>query len=218
MGAATDTAAERAYAYLRDGIIEGRYETGEMLGEVGIAAELDMSRTPIRAALVRLQEEHWITIYPRRGALVRGLDDRALTDIADARYVLESAAVQRADRQQLDALTEQLSAQIAEQQVSFEANDIHRFVDLTTAFHRSFVEASGNSVLLELSDRLADRQRFMLFKLGPKLLERCESILAEHRHLVDALRANDMHRFSETLRAHINDVHTEHLVPLSPLP
>lgn len=212
-----DTAAIRAYAHIRDGIIEGRYETGVMLGEAGIAAELSLSRTPIRAALVRLQEEQWITIYPRRGALVRGLSDRALSDLVDARFVLESAAVQRADPARIDQLVARLTRQIAEQQTAFEAEDISRFIDLTTAFHRSFVEAGGNDVLLELSDRLSDRQRYMLFKIGPTLLQRCQSILDEHRQLVAALGDGDAARFAQTLRNHINDVQTERLAPLTPL-
>ncbi|GAB2564034.1 GntR family transcriptional regulator [Leucobacter ruminantium] len=213
-----ESAAVRAYEHIRDGIIEGRYETGEMLGESGLAAELSMSRTPIRAALVRLQEEQWITVYPKRGALVKGLSDRAISDLSDTRYILESAAVQRADGSQIAALTAMLTEQIAEQQAALEAQDVHRFVDLTTAFHRSFVEVCGNQVLLELSDRLADRQRYMLFKLEARLLEQCQLILDEHRELVHSLQAGDPARFAESLRKHINDVHTERVAPLSKLP
>lgn len=213
-----ETAATRAYAHIRDGIIEGRYETGTMLGEAALAAELDLSRTPIRAALVRLQEEQWITIYPRRGALVRGLSDRALSDLVDARFVLESAAVGRADADQIRQLATRLEGQIAQQQAAFEAEDIARFIELTTAFHRSFVEVGGNEVLLELSDRLADRQRYMLFKIGPRLLQRCASILDEHRQLVAALGDSDPARFAETLRNHINDVHTERIPALTSRP
>ena len=55
-----------------------------------------MSRTPVRAALARLQEEKWVTIYPKRGALVNGLSDRDISEIADARYMLEASAAQRA--------------------------------------------------------------------------------------------------------------------------
>ncbi|QZY50889.1 GntR family transcriptional regulator [Leucobacter tenebrionis] len=212
------SAAARAYEHIRDGIIEGRYETGEMLGESGLASELSMSRTPIRSALVRLQDEQWITIYPKRGALVKGLGDRAISDLSDTRYILESAAVQRADSSQIEALAEKLAQQITEQQAALEARDVRGFVDLTTAFHRSFVEVCGNQVLLELSDRLADRQRYMLFKLGPKLLEQCQLILDEHRELVEALQAADPARFAETLRRHINDVHTERVAPLAPVP
>ncbi|WP_449276638.1 GntR family transcriptional regulator [Leucobacter sp. GX24907] len=209
-----ESAAVRAYEHIRDGIIEGRYRTDDMLGESGLAAELSLSRTPIRSALVRLQDEQWITIYPKRGALVKGLSDRAISDLSDTRYILESAAVQRADASQITALCEKLTHQIAEQQTALEEQDVHRFVDLATAFHRSFVEVSGNQVLLELSDRLADRQRYMLFRLGSRLLNQCQLVLDEHRELVEALRAEDPARFAESLRRHINDVHTDRMPPV----
>ncbi|UOR01492.1 GntR family transcriptional regulator [Leucobacter allii] len=211
------SATTRAYEHIRDGIIEGRYATDEMLGESGLAAELSMSRTPVRAALVRLQEEQWITIYPKRGALVRGLGDRAIADLSEARYILETAAVQRADPGQMETLAGTLTRVIAEQQAALETQDVHRFVDLTTAFHRSFVEVCGNQVLLELSDRLADRQRYMLFRLGGRLLEQCQLILAEHRELVEALQAGDPSRFADGLRKHITDVHTERAAPVPPI-
>lgn len=98
-----------------------------------------------------------------------------------------------------------LRTQLDEQQAASEEQDVRRFIDLTTRFHRSFVEVAGNQVLLELSERLADRPRLMLFRLGPTLLDRCQSILDEHRQLVDA---RDPQRFADTLRRHINDVHT----------
>lgn len=214
----SESAAVRAYEHIRDGIIEGRYRTDDMLGESGLAAELSLSRTPIRSALIRLQDEQWITIYPKRGALVKGLSDRAISDLTDTRYILESAAVQRADASQITALAERLTHQITEQQTALEEQDVHRFVDLTTAFHRSFVEVSGNQVLLELSDRLADRQRYMLFRLGSQLLNQCQLVLDEHRELVEALRAEDPARFAESLRRHINDVHIDRTVQPAPVP
>lgn len=212
------TAAGRAYAALRDEILEQRLAQGEMLSEAALADRFDMSRTPVRAALVRLQEEGWITIYPKRGALVRGLDERELAELADVRLVLESAGVQRAEPARREELVGRLAELIEEQRLAFAGRDLKRFIDLTIAFHRSFVEVSGNRVLIGLGDRLADRQRYLLFSQGERLLQRCEYILDEHRRLVDALSRDDPEAFSETLRRHVGDVHAECLAPLSPLP
>lgn len=81
---------------IRDDILDGTHQPGSMLGETGLATSLGMSRTPVRAALVRLQDEGWIQVYPKRGALVQGLSDRAMLELADARFVLETTAVDRA--------------------------------------------------------------------------------------------------------------------------
>jgi DNA-binding GntR family transcriptional regulator len=212
------SAAERAYLHLRDAILEGELAAGEMLGESGLAQRLGVSRTPVRAALLRLQDERWVTIYPKRGALVNGLSERDIADIADARYMLEAAAVQRAAPEAIERLVPRLEESLVEQSRTLAAEDLRGFIDRTTAFHRLFVEVGGNQVLLEMSDRLADRRRYMLFRQGERLIERREEMLAEHRALIDALRDHDVARFAETLRAHLRDTHDARVDPMTFVP
>src|SRR5262245_4889452 len=83
------SAAERAHEESRAAIIEGRYEPGVMLSESELAASLGVSRTPVRTALARLQDEGWVTIYSKRGALVRGLSTEELRYSADVRQTLQ---------------------------------------------------------------------------------------------------------------------------------
>ncbi|WP_068154327.1 GntR family transcriptional regulator [Rhodococcus phenolicus] len=210
-----ESAADRAYAAIRGDILNGVHAPGTMLGEAGLAAGLGVSRTPIRAALVRLQEEGWITIYPKRGALVRGLTEKDISDLADARLVLEATSIARAPRAARDTLADRLDAGIAAQQGALAAADLDRFIELTIAFHRSFVEVSGNAVILEMYDRLADRHRFLLYSHGGTLLSRSAEIIAEHRTLIQLLR--DDHRgFGEALASHLGDTHGADLRPLRP--
>ncbi|ALJ21352.1 GntR family transcriptional regulator [Microbacterium sp. No. 7] len=210
------SASERAYASIRDRILEGELLPGTMLGEAQLAAEIGVSRTPVRAALARLQDEGWIVIYPQRGALVQGLGERALVELADARLVLESTGAGRLGEDARERLADRLDGSIEAQRAAFADRDVRRFIELTIAFHRSFVEASGNSVLLELNDRLADRQRFVLFASGERLLARCEDIIAEHEDLTRRLRTGDVTGFTATLRLHVSDAY-ELPVPEHPL-
>jgi DNA-binding GntR family transcriptional regulator len=205
--ATTASASERAYKAIRERVLNGAYQQGTMLGEESLATEIGVSRTPVRTALTKLQDEGWITIYPKRGALVQGLSDRTVADLADARLVLESAAPSRASAEVRDQLANRLSRSIDAQREAFRDNDVRRFIELTIAFHRAFVEASGNSVLLELNDRLADRQRFLLFSHGDRLLARCNDIIAEHKTLVEHLRKGDAPGFAEALRGHLTDTY-----------
>lgn len=197
------SASQRAYQLIRDGVIEGSLRPGTMLGEAMIAAELGASRTPVRVALARLQDEGWIVIYPKRGALVQGLSERAIAELADARCTLETTSVGHASEDLRQRLAGRLEQSIEAQRAAFTAGDVRGFIDLTVAFHRGFVEAGGNGVLLELYDRLADRHRFVLFASGDRLLARCGEIIQEHAALVAHLRSGDAAAFADALRGHI---------------
>lgn len=214
----TESATDRAYRGIRDDILGGVLRPGTMLGESSLAAQFGVSRTPVRTALARLQDEGWVTIYPKRGALVQGLSDRALRDLADARLTLEVTAVQRASPAVRQSLSDRLEEAIARQAEAFRERDLPCFIELTIAFHRSFVAASRNDVLLELNSRLADRHRFVLFSQEDHLLARCEAIIDEHRRLVAALRSGDVAGFAEILRAHLGDAEGRPLEPLFPVP
>ncbi|GAA4975946.1 GntR family transcriptional regulator [Actinoplanes utahensis] len=199
------SAAERSYRTIRDGILNGLHPAGAMLGEESLAAEIGVSRTPVRSALARLQDEGWIVIYPKRGALVQGLSERAIADLQDTRLILESAGASRVSAEIRDDLAERLRVSIVAQRDAFQDRDVRRFIELTIDFHRAFVQAAGNDVLLELNDRLADRQRFLLFCKGDHLLARCDDIIAEHETLVERLRAGDAAGFTDALRDHLAD-------------
>ncbi|MEU8238315.1 GntR family transcriptional regulator [Actinoplanes missouriensis] len=202
---ASTSAAERAYRTIRDGILNGVHKAGAMLGEEGLAQEIGVSRTPVRAALGRLQDEGWIVIYPKRGALVQGLSERAIADLQDTRLILEAAGASRISATVRDQLAARLRTSIEAQRDALGERDVRRFIELTIGFHRTFVEAAGNDVLLELNDRLADRQRFLLFCKGDHLLARCDDIIAEHVTLVEQLRTGDTGGFTDTLRKHLDD-------------
>lgn len=208
------SAADRAYEALRDSIIEGRYPAGTMLGEVSIAAGLQVSRTPVRAALLRLQNEGWVVIYPKRGALVQGLSERAKVDLADARFVLEATSVQRASQEVLDKLVVELERSIEQQRISLTAGDVRTYIDLTVGFHRHFVEVGGNEVLLELNDRLSDRQRYILFAVSDWLYAEREKMLAEHEQLARLVRLGDIAGFGRALRDHISHTYSAPIPPV----
>jgi len=202
----TASAPERAYRAIRDEILDGTHRPGTMLGETALAAALGMSRTPVRTALARLSDEGWIVVYPKRGALVQGLSERAIAELADARFVLETTGVDRAPEVRRAELATTLEKVIVDQRKALARKDVQRFITLTLQFHRGFVEAGGNGILLELYDRLSDRHRFALFAARDRLLGRSMDILAEHQELVTHLREGDVSAFARTLRGHIAEV------------
>ncbi|UQN29111.1 GntR family transcriptional regulator [Brachybacterium kimchii] len=204
--AGAPSAAERAYLRIRERILDGDLAPGAMLGEAGLAQELAVSRTPVRAALVRLQQEGWIAIYPQRGALVRGLSQRAVEELAEARAMLEITSARRAAPDARRRSVARLEEVLEAQRRTVRTRDLREHVTSLLAFHRCFVEAGGSDVLLELYERLADRHRFALSVEGEALLERGEETIREHAALAEAFTGGDLDLFEERLRAHVSEV------------
>ena len=200
------------YRRLRDAILGADYKPGEPLSENALAQRFGVSRTPVRVALARLQDEGWIHIYPKRGAIVQGIDERTVAELADARFVLETTAVERASEPMRQRLAEKLDGLITQHRAAFAEGDVARFIELTLEFHRGFVEAGDNRVMLEMYALLSDRHRFTLFMNSRHLLERSDELIAEHEALVKHLRSGDSAAFAATLQSHI----AENAGPASP--
>ncbi|WP_202873836.1 GntR family transcriptional regulator [Kribbella speibonae] len=209
MTANRTTAADRAHAGIKDGIIKAKYPPGSMLSENELAAELEMSRTPVRSALARLQDEGWVTIYPQRGALVRDFTAEEMRESADFLHALETAGIQRADSTRRQAMAKAQEHNLAAQHKALTTGDYAGFAQLATEFHRAFVEVAGNSIMLAAYDRLRERQNMVIAKSGDRLAKAPADVVAEHRSLMEHARDGDWDAFSNALYAHLslNDAH-----------
>ncbi|MEU2350328.1 GntR family transcriptional regulator [Modestobacter sp. NPDC049651] len=198
-----ETAAQRAHRVIRDQIVDGTHPGGSMLSENALAAALGTSRTPVRAALLRLAEEDWVTIYPKRGALVRTFTAEDGQELAGARHLLETGGVRAASAEALARTCTRLDALVDAQEAAVREADRDGFVELCTAFHRAFVEVGGNRLLLDVADRLRNRQAAMLHRSLATIDAHAREIVDDHRALVDSARHGDLDRFAGLLHAHL---------------
>src|SRR5919107_1038207 len=83
------SAARRAYEHVKARLLDGTYRDGVLLSEGAIAAELEVSRTPVREAFLQLEGEGLLELYPKRGALVVPVTVAEVADVFDARMALE---------------------------------------------------------------------------------------------------------------------------------
>lgn len=200
---APPTAVGRAYQQVRAWLQDGTFPPGTMLSENDLARRLSVSRTPVRSALRRLESDGWLTIYPQRGALVRGLSAEEAIAVSDARQVLESAYVDALSPTRRQRLCERLEQMMDLEQEELEHGSYEKLVQLTIDFHRAFVEVGENPVLLEFYDRLRERQSVMTLQTREAVAGRWEDFRAEHRRLIEAMRAGDREIFLHELRSHI---------------
>lgn len=181
---------QRVYQHLREAILNDKLLPGTELSEVALAAELGVSRGPIREAMGRLAAEGLVTVTPRRGSVVRLLTADELIEAYQVREALEVMAVRlavprltKASLGRLEALAEQMSRHAQQ-------GDMAEFFNANVAFHESFCELSGNRKLLSVYRGLIGEMgrlqtRSLLLRGDAK-----QSVI-EHRAILEAARRGD---------------------------
>jgi DNA-binding GntR family transcriptional regulator len=195
-------ASQVAYAYAKERILDGRFAGGELISEQEVAEPTGLSRTPVREAFLQLESEGLLKLYPKRGALVVPVSALEVESVMETRLLVERFAIGRAVERRVDLATE-LAEAIAAQEKLAVAEDPVRFVEADREFHRIFMAAAGNPILLELLDSLRDRQSRMGVAAIASEAGRIETIISEHRELTEAVVGGDGERAAAILDRHL---------------
>lgn len=195
-------AARRAYDHVKGRLLAGAYEDGELLSEGTIAQELGVSRTPVREALLQLQAERLLTLYPKRGALVTPVSGREVAELFETRLLLERHCL-RAASPPSPELVAALEEELTRQRALFAAGDVAGFAVADREYHRLWVTAAGNRILLDLYDRLRDRQQRVTASMIAADEGRPQELVAEHERILAALRGGDADAADRALTQHL---------------
>ncbi|CAL9470448.1 HTH-type transcriptional repressor RspR [Streptomyces sp. enrichment culture] len=201
----TPPAAERVYAHVKQAVLERRYEGGALLTEGELAGAVGVSRTPVREALLRLEAEGLIRLYPKKGALVLPVSVQEIGDVVETRLLVEEHAVRKvtpAPRDLLDRLGELLE----QQRRQAETGDLAAVAATDRCFHATVVRAAGNQILERLYDQLRDRQLRMGVAVMHSHPDRIAKNITEHTEILRALRTGDAEAAAEAVRGHVGSV------------
>ena len=175
---------------LREAILTGQLEPGQVISEIDISRRWAVSRTPIREAIRQLEQDGLVLWSPRRGATVASITFAGVRDLYETREVLEALsarlAAERATAEDLEALVELVKGVEHAHQ---EGNHLEA-MRLDNDFHRAMVRATPNRVLTSFSERLLDRT-LMARMLVRRERGRVDQITGEHRKIIVALRCGD---------------------------
>ncbi len=194
------SSGEAAYDALLTSIREGRYQPGDRLREEDVADQLSLSRTPIREALRRLEADGIVEHRPRIGAVIRRLTHTEVVELYQMRVVLERTAAEMAAKHGTDAefdTLEELNNEIAE-----ERDNPARAAAINQTFHRCLGLAARNRFLVEASRALTNS----LLLLGPTTFTddmRIDTVVSQHRGIIDALRNGDAEAAGAAAEAHL---------------
>jgi len=197
---ASEDLVGRIAAALTDAVVGGRFAPGERLNEVRLAAELGVSRAPLREAARLLENRGLIVAHPRRGFFVRDLDARALAEIYDLRICLERHAGLRVCERLTEEMAAALTAQAA--RIAAFAADPGRQVEEDFAFHRMICVFADNTRALRVYDELTREMRFGIAVIG-HLYADPEVIARTHDPVLAALLARDGERWLAAIDTHV---------------
>lgn len=205
----TISLADQVFDHLEHDILSGKYQRGEILTELKLSAELGVSRTPVREALRRLEQEHIIE-ETAKGSMVIGISEDDLRDIFDIRERLEGAAaylaaVKRTD-EQLAALREALELQ----EFYYKKSDAEQIKQMDNRFHELIYRLSGSmtfyDTLIPLHKKVQKYRRASVENHS-----RAEASVAEHRSVFEAIAAQDAAAAEKYMTTHIHNAY-KHII------
>jgi DNA-binding GntR family transcriptional regulator len=191
---------EEVAELLRGRIFSRELAPGDWVDELKIAAELEISRTPLREAIKVLATEGLITMKMRRGAYVTEVNDKDLRDVFHLMAVLEADAAGTVAQTATDEQLEDLNA--LHQQLEKSTKDRVKFFTINEAFHVKLLEVANNRWRDQM---VADLRKVMKLNRAQSLLKagRIEESLAEHTAIMTALQRRDVVAAQAAMRSHI---------------
>lgn len=195
------TISNEVYEHLRTEVLRGALRPGQWLREQEIAATLNVSRTPVREAVRRLDQEGLLEISPNRGVRVRELSADEAVETYEVRALLEGRAARRAaERAGKDdvARLRTLLAAIAE----LPPEDFAAHIGADDALHRAIADLAGNDVLTEMIGLLNSRITYL--KIVTRDTNASGTTAHQHAAIVAAIEAGDPDAAETAMRTHID--------------
>ena len=184
------TLREKILEHIRDAIISGTLKAGSRVSEPELAERYGISRTPIREAFRQLESEGYLTVVPRRGAVVSEFSQKDVEDFYAIKSILEGYAARRACSRLTDKDLERLQANNNRLRELADHNDIKTFFRVHNEFHDMFIRAADNERLRELITSVVTRfQRLRFMSLS--LPGRMKIAVQEHEKIIEAFRRKD---------------------------
>lgn len=201
-------AAVQVYEYLREEIVNMVLKPGTVLPRNELSAHFNLSVTPVRDALMRLEEEGLIDIFPQHATRVRGINIDSARQAHFLRLAIELEIVRTLAEKHDPQLAATLQHLVHQQKISLEHRDLEGFSRADQAFHRQLYTAANTEELWKLMrGRSGNMDR--LRRLHLPLNGKADSILKDHADIADAIGKGDPARAEASVRRHLSGTLSE---------
>ncbi len=205
----TVSLADQVYEVLETDILSGKYSRGDLLTENKLCEILGVSRTPIREALRRLEQEKLIR-ESGKGSVVIGITEKDLADIFTIRRQIEGLAVGLAAQNSTDEEIEELKSALELQEFYLAKNNAEEIKTMDNRFHEILYKISGSvtfySILLSLHKKV---QKYRKASIQSK--SRAKESVEEHRQIFDALVARNKEKAILYASQHVENAY-KHII------
>ncbi|HZJ45598.1 MAG TPA: GntR family transcriptional regulator [Pyrinomonadaceae bacterium] len=178
---------DKIYELLKGWILGGKLKPGEKVVELALAKQLNVSRAPLREALLALSQQGFITIKPHQGSFVTELSGQDITEIFEVREVLEIYAAKKVRRSLTPERVAVLKRGLEELEEAARNRDVLQFAEADLNFHRALWSLAGNShlekLLIDISTRFFGYEQIRDHSNAPDF--KFEEMVEEHRRMVN---------------------------------
>ena len=198
------TMKQQAYELIKDAILYRRLQIGITYSQDALCSELNISRTPVREALLELQQEGYIAFMRGKGIQVIPVTRKRAQDIVEARYYLELSGARLAAQRRTAAQIEALEQLLLEQESRCHDRAVRASYQLDRKFHHEIFLASGNTWMQEGIEKLRDHFLRIETQSAFDSPEQAEHVILEHSGILTAICAGNEKRAEEAMRYHLD--------------
>lgn len=197
-----ESGRDYAKRVIRDKIISLELEPGAAISDRELASWMNLSRTPVREALLDLAKVKIVEIYPQRGSVVAPIDYNLVEEAQFVRSVLEVAVVQLACERATQEQLEQLKESVALQEFYYQHGSSERLLEMDDEFHRLLFQIAGRMQAYEMMRSITvhfDRVRSLAVTAVKEHLW-----MSDHRNICEAVAAHDQEAARQLMEKHLN--------------
>jgi len=197
---------EQAYQSIKDAILKCVFRPGEFLPEVRLAEELGISKTPVRNAMARLNQEGFVDTVPYKGHFVSEISGNNVTEIYELRQVLECYVIRQTTHQFTQVELDAMENNVKLADIALGSGDLDRYVMLNRGFHHTFDQKYGSQSITDVLSNLDEHvQRIIFFTLqNDDYQDILDMQRGDHLRIFKAIQSGDAETAVSMMENHLS--------------
>ena len=194
---------QQAYDEMKQRIQDATFEPGAFLSERQLALQLGMSKTPVKAALERLESEGFISVSPQQGIVVRDLSVHEIADQFEIRLALETYVLRSVAGKLNDDVASRVRQNLKRHEQAARKSDMAAATELDAEFHGIFCECLGNQEIIRVMSHLREKIHRVICRVFLRNPERLDASWKEHKAIADAVLAGNADLATTKIQEHL---------------